>query len=385
MKRIAILGSTGSIGRQTVDVIRMHSDIMCASVLVAKSNVEALAQQAAILKPNRVIIADESLRDKLVSLLDGTGIQVLAGSQAIDDAVQYDDVDVVVAAMVGFSGFSPTMKAIQAGKNVALANKETLVVAGSLVMSAARQHGVSILPVDSEHSAIFQCLNGERHLSPRRVILTASGGPFRGWSHSQLQNVTPQMALKHPNWSMGAKVTIDSASMMNKGLEAIEASWLFDCDADHIDIVVHPQSIVHSMVEFDDFTIKAQLGVPDMRMPIQYALTFPDRLPSPAEPLDFAKFSNLTFERPDMDVFRNLPLALNAMRKGGNAPCIMNGANEVAVASFLQGRIGFLEMTDLINSVIDKATWIQSPSMDDFYQSDAQARRLASQFVDALA
>ena len=378
MKRIAILGSTGSIGRQTVDVIKMHRDRLSASVLVARQNVELLAEQARELSPRVVVVADESKREALEKLLEGTGIEVQTGAKAIEEVVRRNDVDTVVATMVGFSGLVPTLSAIEAGKEIALANKETLVVAGSLVMSAAKRKGVSILPVDSEHSAIFQCLNGERHL-PYSIILTASGGPFRGWTRERVAQVTPQMALRHPNWNMGAKVTIDSASMMNKGLEAIEARWLFDCDADHIDIVVHPQSVVHSMVRFADGSVKAQMGVPDMRLPIQYALTYPDRIESPVAELDFGVYGQLTFEKPDMTVFRNLAVALDCLGKGGNAPCVMNGANEVAVAQFLVGRIGFLQMTDVVERTIGSISYVENPSLEDLLETDKEARRVAEE------
>ncbi len=383
VRRIAILGSTGSIGRQTVDVIKMHKDMMRASVLVAKSNVDLLAEQALELRPECVVIADNGKRGELQERLSGSGIEVMSGAEAIEEVVTREYVDVVVAAMVGFSGFGPTMAAIGAGKEIALANKETLVVAGEIVMAAARGKGVRILPVDSEHSAIFQCLNGERHLTPRKIILTASGGPFRGKSLEFLKGVTPAMALKHPNWSMGAKVTIDSASMMNKGLEAIEAHWLFDAPKEKIDIVVHPQSIVHSMVEFEDGAIKAQLGVADMRLPIQYALTYPTRLPSPVEALDFGKWGTLTFEKPDLEVFRNLRVALDAMAQGGDAPCIMNGANEIAVASFLAGRIGFTTMTDVVEETMERCGFNPSPSMEMLYERDAEARRVAESICKA--
>lgn len=385
VRRIAILGSTGSIGRQTVDVILMHSDIMRASVLVANRSVDLLAEQALKLKPECVVIADEGLLSDLKGKLSGTGIEVMAGAKAIEEVVTRECVDAVVAAMVGFSGFGPTMSAIEAGKEIALANKETLVVAGSVVMAAAAAKGVKVLPVDSEHSAIFQCLNGERHVEPRKIILTASGGPFRGKSRDFLESVTPAMALKHPNWSMGAKVTIDSASMMNKGLEAIEAHWLFNMPKEKIDILVHPQSIVHSMVEYPDGAIKAQLGVADMRLPIQYALTYPDRLPSPVEPLDFGKWRDLTFEKPDLDVFRNLRVALDCLAKGGSAPCVMNGANEVAVAAFLKGRIGFTRMTDVVETALAKCDFVESPTMEQFYEIDAQARRMATEACDSMA
>lgn len=384
-KRIAILGSTGSIGRQTVDVIKMHSDIMRATVLVANRSVDLLAEQALALRPECVVIADEGKKADLQQMLSGSGIEVLSGASAIEEVVTRDSVDVVVAAMVGFSGFKPTMAAIGAGKDIALANKETLVVAGAIVMAAAARKGVKVLPVDSEHSAIFQCLNGERHVTPRKIILTASGGPFRGKSREFLETVTPAMALKHPNWSMGAKVTIDSASMMNKGLEAIEAHWLFDMPGSKIDILVHPQSIVHSMVEFPDGAIKAQLGVADMRLPIQYALTYPDRLPSPVEPLDFSHWPELTFEKPDLDVFRNLRVALDCLAKGGNAPCVMNGANEVAVAAFLSGTIGFTAMTDVVEHALAKCDFVKSPSMEQLLESDVEARRKASEACHSLA
>lgn len=384
VKRIAILGSTGSIGTQTVDVIKMHRHRMRASLLVARRNVELLAQQAVELRPERVVIADESLHDRLATLLRGTGIEVLSGPKAIEDAVCAESVDVVVAAMVGFSGFGPTMAAIGAGKDIALANKETLVVAGQIVMKAAREKGVNILPVDSEHSAIFQCLQGEHHLRPSKILLTASGGPFRGMNRETLASVTPQMALRHPNWDMGAKVTIDSASMMNKGLEAIEARWLFNMPASQIEILVHPQSIVHSAVEFEDGAIKAQLGVPDMRIPIQYALTYPDRIASPAAKLDITSCGPLTFDKPDTETFRNLAIALAALDKGGNAPCAMNGANEIAVARFLKGDIGFLDMSDVVERTMGQVAFAPNPSMEDLYATDAEARRIATDLSDSF-
>lgn len=357
----------------------MHPGVARATVLVANRSVDTLAAQARELRPDKVVIGDARLRPALEARLSGTGISVAGGDEAIEDAVRGDDVDVVVGAMVGFSGLAPTMAAIEAGKDIALANKETLVVAGSLVMEAARRRGVTITPIDSEHSAIFQCLNGERHLRPRKILLTASGGPFRGMTAEQLRGVTPAMALRHPNWSMGAKVTIDSASMMNKGLEAIEARWLFDVDADQIEILVHPQSIIHSMVEFADGSIKAQMGVPDMRLPIQYALTCPERMPSPAPRLDLAACGPLTFERPDMSVFRNLGLALGALRRGGDAPCVMNGANEVAVAGFLGGRIGFCEMTEVVEETMLRCPFAGDPTMADLLAADLEARRVAEE------
>ncbi|MCQ2236473.1 MAG: 1-deoxy-D-xylulose-5-phosphate reductoisomerase [Bacteroidales bacterium] len=381
MKRIAILGSTGSIGCQTLDIVRMHQDIFAAEVLVAGSNADLLVAQAKEFNPNVVVIADESKLDFLRSALESLPIKVYAGAKAIEEVVMLDCVDIVVAAMVGFAGLRPTLAAIKAHKPIALANKETLVVAGQLVMQQAALNGVPILPVDSEHSAIFQCLNGERHLTPKSIILTASGGPFRGWTREQLESVTPQQALKHPNWSMGAKVTIDSASLMNKGLESIEARWLFSCPPSKLKIVVHPQSIIHSMVEFEDNSIKAQLGMPDMRLPIQYALTFPDRLACPAAPLDFAAHSNLTFEYPDRKVFENLQIAFDAMERGGNAPCAMNAANEIAVKAFLQGEVSFLKMPELIRETMSRASFVENPTLDDYMQSDAECRAIATEIL----
>ncbi len=384
MKRVAILGSTGSIGRQTVDVIKMHPEELKATVLVANRNVELMAVQARELKVKSVVVADESRRKELVELLSGTDIEILSGREAINEVVRRIDVDIVVAAMVGFSGFGPTLSAIEAGKDIALANKETLVVAGSIVMQAAKEHGVNILPVDSEHSAIFQCLQGERHAEVDKIILTASGGPFRGWTRQQMESVSPIMALRHPNWSMGAKVTIDSASMMNKGLEAIEARWLFDVDAKHIDIVVHPQSIVHSMVAFADGAVKAQLGVPDMRLPIQYALLYPTRKVSPVKNLDFGNPMQLTFERPDLNVFRNLAIALNCLDKGGTAPCVMNGANEIAVEKFLIGEISFLQMTDVVEQTLARVGHEAQPDMQTLYDADNEARNIATEICHGL-
>lgn len=381
MKRIAILGSTGSIGRQTLDIVRMHPEHFAAEILVAGTNADLLAQQAKEFNPNIVVIADESKLDALRSQLESLPIKVYAGAKAIEDVVTLDCVDIVVAAMVGFSGLRPTLAAIKAHKPIALANKETLVVAGQLVMQQAAFNQVPILPVDSEHSAIFQCLNGERHLKPKQIILTASGGPFRGWTREQLEKVTPAQALRHPNWNMGAKVTIDSASLMNKGLESIEARWLFSCPPSKLKIVVHPQSIIHSMVEFEDNSIKAQLGMPDMRLPIQYALTYPDRMPSPAVPLDFATYSTLTFEYPDRKVFQNLQIAFDAMEKGGNAPCAMNAANEIVVKYFLEGKVSFLQMPEVIMETMNKSSFIADPTLDDYMQTDAECRIIAEEIL----
>jgi 1-deoxy-D-xylulose-5-phosphate reductoisomerase len=377
IKKIAILGSTGSIGTQALDVVEKHPDLFEVEVLVANNSVELLCAQARKFQPNVVVVGNEAHYGNVKEALVDLSIKVYAGQEAIAQVVQMSTIDVVLVALVGFSGLKPTKCAIEAGKTIALANKETLVVAGAYIMSLAKEKGVPILPVDSEHSAIFQCLNGERHLKPSKIILTASGGPFRGWGIDELRNVTPQAALKHPNWDMGAKVTIDSASLMNKGLESIEAKWLFEVEPDDIEIVVHPQSIVHSLVEFADGSIKAQLGMPDMRLPIQYALTFPYRFECPVPKFDFLNYPQLTFEQPNREVFRNLNIAFDAMRRGGNVACLMNGANEVAVAEFLKGNISFLEMPDLIERTIEKCTVIANPSFDDYFESDKEARRIA--------
>lgn len=384
VKRIAILGSTGSIGTQALDVIEMHSDMFAAEILVANNNIALLAEQARKFMPNIVVIGNEAKHAELKAMLADLPIKVYAGQDAIAQVVQMSCVDVVLVALVGFSGLRPTKCAIEAGKTIALANKETLVVAGELIMESAARNKVAILPVDSEHSAIFQCLNGERHLRPSKIILTASGGPFRGRTEAELVNITPADALKHPNWNMGAKVTIDSASLMNKGLEAIEAKWLFDVAPEQIEIVVHPQSIVHSLVEFADGSIKAQLGMPDMRLPIQYALTFPYRAECPAPKFSFANYSTLTFEYPDTKVFRNLQLAFDAMAKGGNAPCIMNGANEVAVAEFLSGRIPFLSMPNVVEHALEKCQFVAKPTFDDYFETDKEARRIAAEYIQQL-
>ncbi|MCF0189764.1 MAG: 1-deoxy-D-xylulose-5-phosphate reductoisomerase [Marinilabiliaceae bacterium] len=381
MKRIAILGSTGSIGTQTLDIVRMHKDMFVAEVLVAGSNVDMLEKQAREFKPNVVVIAEESRLADLKNRLSDTEVKVYGGTKAIEEVVTMESVDIVVAAMVGFAGLKPTLAAIKAHKEIALANKETLVVAGEIVMGEAQKNRVAVLPVDSEHSAIFQCLNGERHLTAKKIILTASGGPFRGWSRAQLEGVTPAQALKHPNWSMGAKVTIDSASLMNKGLESIEARWLFGVEPEKIEIVVHPQSIIHSMVEFEDGSVKAQLGTPDMRLPIQYALTFPYRYSSPVETLDFRKYSTLTFEYPDRVLFRNLQIAFDSMKNGGNTPCVMNGANEIVVKAFLVGAISFLDMPGVIEDVIARVPYVENPTVEDYFETDAQARRVAKEVL----
>jgi 1-deoxy-D-xylulose-5-phosphate reductoisomerase len=382
MKRIAILGSTGSIGTQALDVVMQHSDFFSVSVLTAQSNADLLVEQALQFKPSHVVIGDEQKYAFVKEALSGTAIQVLAGADALQEVVCLDNVDIVLTALVGYAGLLPTVKAIKAGKPIALANKETLVVAGSLIMPLAREMGVPILPVDSEHSAIFQCLMGESHNPIEKVILTASGGPFRGRKRADLEQVTRPQALKHPNWSMGAKITIDSASLMNKGLEVIEAAWLFDVKASQIDVVVHPQSIVHSLVQFEDGSIKAQLGLPDMKLPIQFALGYPNRMQADFPRFDFRNFASLTFEQPDMETFRNLGLAFKALDQGGNMPCILNAANEIAVAAFLKDEIGFLEMSDLLADCMVKGTFLPNPSLEDYITTDKLTREMAQMWVN---
>jgi 1-deoxy-D-xylulose-5-phosphate reductoisomerase len=382
MKRIAILGSTGSIGTQALDVVMQHSDAFSVSVLTAQSNADLLVEQALQFKPSHVVIGDEQKYAFVKEALSGTAIQVLAGADALQEVVCLDNVDIVLTALVGYAGLLPTVKAIKAGKPIALANKETLVVAGSLIMPLAREMGVPILPVDSEHSAIFQCLMGESHNPIEKVILTASGGPFRGRKRTDLEQVTRAQALKHPNWSMGAKITIDSASLMNKGLEVIEAAWLFDVKASQIDVVVHPQSIVHSLVQFEDGSIKAQLGLPDMKLPIQFALGYPNRMQADFPRFDFRNFASLTFEQPDMETFRNLGLAFKALDQGGNMPCILNAANEIAVAAFLKDEIGFLEMSDLLADCMVKGTFLPNPSLEDYITTDKLTREMAQMWVN---
>lgn len=380
-KHVAILGSTGSIGTQTLEVIRSHKDKFEVEVLTAQNNADLLIQQALEFVPNCVVIANELLYEKVKDALIPLDIKVYAGQKALAQVVEMDTIDVVLTALVGYSGLLPTIHAIESGKHIALANKETLVVAGELITSMARAKGVNIYPVDSEHSAIFQCLVGEFHNPIEKLILTASGGPFRGKSKAFLESVTKEQALKHPNWDMGAKITIDSASLMNKGLEVIEAKWLFGVEKNQIEVVVHPQSIIHSLVQFEDGSIKAQLGLPDMRIPIQFALSYPDRLKADFPRFDFAKYPNLTFEAPDSETFRNLKLAYYALEKGGNAPCILNAANEIAVAAFLNDEVGFLEMSDLIGETLEKATFIRKPSLDDYKETDKQSRIITQQLI----
>ena len=379
-KRICILGSTGSIGTQTLQVIEEHADLFEAYVLTANTQADLLIAQARKFQPACVVIADESRYDYVSEALANEPVQVYAGADALCQVVQMEPVDIVLTALVGFSGLRPTISAIQAHKPIALANKETLVVAGELVTRLCMENGVPILPVDSEHSAIFQSLMGE--CSPiEKIILTASGGPFRTFSHEQLRTVTPAMALKHPNWDMGAKITIDSASMMNKGFEVIEARWLFDVTPQQIQVVVHPQSIIHSAVEFQDGAVKAQLGMPDMRVPIQLALSFPERLPSDFPRIDWWQMKDLTFERPDLDKFRCLQMAYEAIRMGGNAACVVNAANEVVNLAFRRGQCAFLQMAEVIEQTLQQVEHIQSPTLEDYLECDAQARRIATQLL----
>lgn len=381
MKNIAILGSTGSIGTQTLQVIAANPDRFRVSVLTANNNVDLLVEQALKFQPDSVVIANEEKYPLLREALQHEDIKVYAGADAIAQVVALPGTDLVVTAMVGYSGLLPTIEAIKSGKNIALANKETLVVAGELINRLVEEHKVAILPVDSEHSAIFQCLMGERQSRVEKLILTASGGPFRGKDRNFLETVTPADALKHPNWHMGAKVTIDSASMMNKGFEVIEAKWLFGVKPEQIEVVVHPQSVVHSMVQYTDGCVKAQLGVPDMRLPIQYALTFPERIAADFGRLDFKAAHSLTFEEPDRKTFRNLDLAYEAMLKGGNMPCILNAANEIAVNAFLQERLSFTGMSDLIEEVMAKMDFIACPTLEDFIATDRESREMAEKRI----
>lgn len=378
-KQIAILGSTGSIGTQALKVIAEHPDLYEAYALTANNKVDLLIEQARQFRPEAVVIANPDKYLQLKEALSDLPIKVYAGADALAQIVESGPIDIVLTAMVGYAGLRPTMNAIKAGKVIALANKETMVVAGELVNALAAQYRVPILPVDSEHSAIFQCL--ELNNPVHKIILTASGGPFRTFSLEQLQTVTTEQALKHPNWSMGAKITIDSASMMNKGFEVIEAKWLFGVRPEQIEVVVHPQSVVHSMVEYVDGAVKAQLGVPDMRLPIQYAFSYPKREPLSGERLDFMKCNTLTFEAPDTRRFRNLALAYEALHRGGNMPCIVNAANEVVVASFLKDQISFLGMSDVIEKTMERVTFIQTPTYEDYVETDALTRRVAAEMV----
>jgi len=377
-KRIAILGSTGSIGTQALDVIFRNPDFFETEVLTANENVELLIEQARKYSPNTVVIANEKKYQLVKDALADLPIKVFAGNKSISDVVESDSIDIVLAAMVGFSGFYPVLRALEFGKRVALANKETLVVAGSIIKKMVTKRPVSIIPVDSEHSAIFQCLTGEGHNEIEKIILTASGGPFRKKSSKELTTVTLKEALAHPNWIMGSKVTIDSATMMNKGFEMIEAHWLFDVPASKIEVLVHPQSIVHSMVQFIDGSIKAQLGIPDMRFPIHYALTYPNRIKSEFPRMDFIKLNQLNFEKPDTQKFACLDFAYESLAKGGNMPCIMNAANEIAVQKFIKEKISFLKISEIIEKTMQKANFIKNPSVDDLIFSDKEAREIAN-------
>lgn len=378
-RQLAILGSTGSIGTQALEVVSEHSDLFEVYALTANNQVDLLINQARKYMPEVVVIANERKYPELKEALEALPIKVWAGADAIAQMVQSEPIDMVLTAMVGYSGLRPTISAIKAGKAIALANKETLVVAGELIMKLAAEHKVPILPVDSEHSAIFQCLTGAYDNPIEKILLTASGGPFRRKTLEELATVTKAQALRHPNWTMGAKITIDSASMMNKGFEMIEAKWLFDVTPDQVQVVVHPQSVIHSMVQFEDGAVIAQLGIPDMKLPIAYAFSFPTRMRSMAPRLDFNQYSTLTFEEPDMERFRNLAFAFEAARQGGNMPCILNAANEVVVAAFLQDRIGFLQMSDVIERTMRKASFIVNPSYEDYVATDTEARRLAAE------
>ncbi|MGP1420795.1 MAG: 1-deoxy-D-xylulose-5-phosphate reductoisomerase [Tannerella sp.] len=381
-RKIAILGSTGSIGTQALEVIEEHPDMFEVYVLTAHHQVDLLIRQARRFMPEIVVIANERHYPRLKEALADLPIKVWGGADALAQVVQMKPIDMVLTALVGYAGLRPTIAALEAGKAIALANKETLVVAGELITTLAKEKNAPILPVDSEHSAIFQCLSGTWNNSVEKIWLTASGGPFRTKTPDELATVTKEQALRHPNWNMGAKVTIDSASMMNKGFEMIEARWLFDLPPEQIEIVVHPQSIVHSMVQFEDGAVLAQLGLPDMKLPIAYALSYPKRLKTVAPRLDFRQYASLTFEEPDMGRFRNLAYAFEAIRKGGNMPCILNAANEVAVAAFLEDRAGFLQMSDVIAQTMEKATFVARPTYDDYVETDAEARRIAAEFLN---
>jgi 1-deoxy-D-xylulose-5-phosphate reductoisomerase len=381
IKKIALLGSTGSIGTQTLEVIEKHSEKFEIEVLTANNNADLLIKQAIKYKPNHIVIRNEEKYSYVSEALSGYPVKVYAGEAALSQIVDMPSIDMVVTALVGYSGLNPTINALKAGKHLALANKETLVVAGDLIVSLACKNKINIIPVDSEHSAIFQCLAGEYHNKIEKIYLTASGGPFRGKDINYLSNVTPKEALMHPNWCMGAKVSIDSASLMNKGLEAIEARWLFNVIPEKIEVLVHPQSIIHSLVQFEDGSLKAQMGVPDMRLPIQYALSYPQRIASDFKRINFMDHPTFTFELPDTKVFRNLLLAYEAMNKGGNMPCVMNAANEIAVNAFLCGKIKFLKMPEIIENAMNNMHYIAKPTLEDYHNSDVETRKYANSLV----
>jgi 1-deoxy-D-xylulose-5-phosphate reductoisomerase len=380
-KKIAILGSTGSIGTQTLEVIANNKDRFEVTALTANNNADLLIEQAIAFVPQHVVIANESKLNKVIAALSNYDIEVHAGCDAVAEIVKDDNIDMVLTAMVGFAGLTPTINAIKTGKHVALANKETLVVAGDLIMNLAKKHLVHIYPVDSEHSAIFQCLTGEEENPIEKIYLTASGGPFREMDYDKMKHITKAEALHHPNWCMGPKITIDSATLMNKGLESIEAKWLFGLSPDQVDVIVHPQSIVHSLVQFEDGSLKAQMGLPDMRLPIQYALGYPKRLKSAYKRFNFADYPSLTFEKADTKKFRNLALSFIAMRKGGNIPCAMNAANEVAVQAFLEGKIGFLEMSDIIEKTMEMTSFVEYPGLKEYQETDIEARNFTNSLI----
>jgi 1-deoxy-D-xylulose-5-phosphate reductoisomerase len=382
-RHIAILGSTGSIGKQALEVIREQAEHFAVEVLTANGNAELLIEQSKAFQPNAVVIADESKLNQVREALKDLPVKVFGGIDSVSQIVQMEEINIVLTALVGFAGLKPTLAAINAGKHIALANKETLVVAGELITKAAKEKGVNIYPVDSEHSAIFQCLAGEWKNPIEKIYLTASGGPFRGKDRNFLKSVKKENALKHPNWNMGAKVTIDSASLMNKGLEMIEAKWLFNLKPEQIDVVIHPQSIVHSIVQFRDGSMKAQMGLPDMKLPIQYAFSYPERLKNNFRRLDFADYSSLTFEKPDSETFHNIELAAEAMKRSGNMPCILNAANEIAVAAFLRDEIGFLEMSNLIEDCMKRISFIEHPSLEDYELTDKETRIMALQHLQS--
>ena len=381
-KRIAILGSTGSIGRQALEVISIHKDMFEVEVLTAHSNADLLIEQAIAYQPNAVVIVDETHYQKVKDALFPHDIKVFAGESSLVEITEMSTIDMVLVALVGFSGLRPTYHAIQQNKPIALANKETLVAAGDIIMQAALENKVPIIPVDSEHSAIFQCIAGEMHNKIESISITASGGPFFCKKKEELEHIMPQQALKHPNWVMGNKITIDSSTLMNKGLEMIEAKWLFGLESSQIQIIVHPQSIVHSLVHFEDGSIKAQLGMPDMRLPIQYALSYPFRLGNNYKRFAFTDYPSLTFSPPDMDTFRCLPIAYHAIEQGGNIPCCMNAANEIAVGAFLEERLSFLQIADVIGETMQQIAYIGKPSLDDYFSTDEESRRLAKLIID---
>ncbi len=381
-KRIGVFGSTGSIGKQTLEVIRANPNLFSATILTAQSNADLLIEQALEFKPHAVVIGDTKKYEFVKEALKGIETIVMAGDQSLETAAAMDCFDMMMAGIVGFAGLKPTLRAIETGKHIALANKETLVVAGDVVMLTAQQMGVSVIPVDSEHSAIFQCLVGERNNPIEKIILTASGGPFVGRKPNFLVNVKREHAIQHPNWSMGAKISIDSASLMNKGLEMIEAKWLFDLKPSQIEVVIHPQSIIHSMVQFKDNSIKAQMGLPDMKLPIQYAMSYPHRIENDFPRFNFSKSATLSFDPPDIKTFRNLGLAITALNQGGNMPCILNAANELAVYGFLKNRLGFLDMTEVIERTMANMPFIENPTLEEYFESDGEARNFAASLIN---